>query len=363
MKKYLPLINIVVFLGFISIMFFANLVNEDQQFSESENRVLAQMPKFSVEALFDGSFTRKFEDYITDQFYGRDFYVGLKALSEKGSLKLENNEIYFSNSPYLLQRFYQLDERIIQKNITAVRDFVNAQELPVSMILIPSSVESLADLRPDFAFDLHQRVIYDALKEQIGDIVIDLFEPLKENAPQNYFKTDHHFTIYGAKIAYEEFSQTNREYQYEEVSNDFKGTLYSKSGMYWTKPDVITSMKVDQEVKVTFSDLPDQVFDSVYFPENLALKDQYKYYLNGNHPVVTIDTNQPEKPNILIVRDSFGNIMAPYFVEDYNNIYFYDLRYTSKTVSKFIEEHEIDEVVLLYSIPNFTTDRYIENLR
>ena len=45
----------VIFLSAIILIFtVADLLNEERFFSESENRILAEKPKFSLEALFEG---------------------------------------------------------------------------------------------------------------------------------------------------------------------------------------------------------------------------------------------------------------------------------------------------------------------
>lgn len=363
MNKKVALLNVLVFVLFIGGLFFLNIGTEDQGFSPNENRVLASKPKFTIDNLFSGKFTLEYEDYVTDQFVGRDFFVGLKAASEKILWKKANNDVYFSNNGFLLQRFFNINEQIFTKNRNAVHSFITNQSIPISLLLIPSSVDSLASERPNFAYDINQRDIYDSLYELVGPHMIDVFPALQEDASQNYFLTDHHFNLHGARKAYEVFQQKSLpDIEYEVISNDFIGTLYSKSGMYWNQKDQIEKVDIKRPYTVEFSGNP-TLYDSLYFEDNINEKDQYKYYLNGNHAQITIQTNQPDKKNILIVRDSFGNIMAPYFIEDYNTIYFYDLRYATKTVSKFIEDNDIDEVLLLYSVPNFTTDRYIENLR
>ena len=79
MKKGAPLAQILVFVIFIAAFAVLNLVTPARTFSEQENRYLAQAPKFSFSALFDGSFTESFEKYVTDQFFGRDLWVAGKA--------------------------------------------------------------------------------------------------------------------------------------------------------------------------------------------------------------------------------------------------------------------------------------------
>ena len=52
------------------LVFFVSLntLGEKKTFSETENRVLQTKPTFSIEKLFEGRFTGKYEDYKVDQF-------------------------------------------------------------------------------------------------------------------------------------------------------------------------------------------------------------------------------------------------------------------------------------------------------
>ncbi|MEG0895648.1 MAG: hypothetical protein RSE93_08015, partial [Oscillospiraceae bacterium] len=56
-----------VFILLIFPMAIINLISPDKTFSESENRKLKTSPKFTLQALFDSSYTTEFEEYITDQ--------------------------------------------------------------------------------------------------------------------------------------------------------------------------------------------------------------------------------------------------------------------------------------------------------
>ena len=53
------------------------IVSPDKALSESENRTLQQMPKLNFSTLTNGRFESSFEDYVADQFPGRDSWVGL----------------------------------------------------------------------------------------------------------------------------------------------------------------------------------------------------------------------------------------------------------------------------------------------
>lgn len=61
-----------------------------------ENRNLAKPPKLSWENVESGKFMSDAESYVNDQIMGRDFWVAMKAWSERLSGKQENNGIYFA---------------------------------------------------------------------------------------------------------------------------------------------------------------------------------------------------------------------------------------------------------------------------
>ena len=67
----------------------------DGELSYSERRKLAQLPEFSLEAVFDSEFSGEFEDYLLDQFPLRDAFRSLKSLTAFHILqRQDNNGIY-----------------------------------------------------------------------------------------------------------------------------------------------------------------------------------------------------------------------------------------------------------------------------
>ena len=54
----------------------------DAQFSALENRYLAQRPAFSLKNVLSGKWMDDTEDWLSDQFPGRDFFVRAKATAE-----------------------------------------------------------------------------------------------------------------------------------------------------------------------------------------------------------------------------------------------------------------------------------------
>ena len=111
-KKYCIFLTILFSL-FIGGILVGSLLAPDQEFSELENRYLQTPPKLSLENLESGKFMEDAEDYVNDHVIGRDFWVALKAWSERLSGKQENNGVYFGKEDTLVT--IQIDMLLAQK--------------------------------------------------------------------------------------------------------------------------------------------------------------------------------------------------------------------------------------------------------
>ena len=91
-KKYSIFLT-ALFCAFLGLMATANALTPDRDFSQVENRTLAQRPALTVKALASGDFMADYERYVTDQFAGRDGWTAAKAYAEKLTGKQENNGV------------------------------------------------------------------------------------------------------------------------------------------------------------------------------------------------------------------------------------------------------------------------------
>ena len=94
---------IAVFLCMVFGMTIWTMVTPSREFSERENRALAQMPEASVESRFPENLKKIFETYLTDQFPMRDGWISAKTAIEKATLKTESKDIYFADDDYLIE--------------------------------------------------------------------------------------------------------------------------------------------------------------------------------------------------------------------------------------------------------------------
>ena len=96
---------------FIGGILVGSLLLPDRTFSPMENRNLAKPPKLSWENVESGKFMSDAESYVNDQIMGRDFWVAMKAWSERLSGKQENNGIYFAKDGTLIRHLDTLHKR------------------------------------------------------------------------------------------------------------------------------------------------------------------------------------------------------------------------------------------------------------
>lgn len=364
-KNKLPIGLFIIFISFFgSVSFFA----KDQPFSERENRPLVQAPSFSWSRLVAGDFSKDVEEYIKDQFIGRDYWVGLKARAERLLLKQENNGIFFGKDGYLLEPFHFSREQL-EKNLQYIHDFVDrANHITTYVMLAPTSVEFYSEKLPKFvATDSQLQAIRDmqsSLPPSISNI--DIYDSLYSKKDQNiYFHTDHHWTMLGAYYAYYRAGETLgyvpyeiENFKREMVSDNFYGTYFSKANFSSIKADqieIFQPVEMNVSYEVYFPD-EDQVMNSLYAWNYLSTRDQYSVFLNGNHRLVKIKSSVENGRKLVVLKDSYAHAILPFLANHFAEIHVIDLRYYRTSVYDYLEENELEEVLFLYNIANFTTD-------
>lgn len=365
MKKIVNLIQIVLFCAFIYCIFIANLITPSKNFSERENRYLAQAPSFSLKALESGDFTSDFESYITDQFILRDSWTSLKARSEIISGKQENNNVYLCDDETLITRFEPPNESRFNSNISYINDFADSVDIPVYFELIPGPSAVWADKLPNNAPNADQFAYIDRAYAETNTKNVDTASILSSHKDEYiYYRTDHHWTSLGAYYGYTALMETMEksaspitDYNRKIVSDNFYGTTYSSSGMSWISPDEI-EIFVDEpdglEILNYNSGNPET--GVLYKYEQLDKKDKYSMFLGGNTSLLQIKTGIKDASKLLIIRDSYADSRIPFLLEHFSEIHVIDLRYYKLSIADYISSNDIDEVLVSYSVSNFCED-------
>ncbi len=359
-----------VFLLFLYGIAAANLLTKDRIFSEMENRILAKKPQLTAEGLGSGAFMKDYETYVADQFVARDAFIQIKSLGERLQGKKINNGVYYGRDGCLIEQLTELDKAQLDKNMAAVRDFAKNTDVPVSFALIPGSVAINGDKLPAFIPDVNQREVIAELYGTLAgtDITcVDMYGMLEKHREEElFYRTDHHWTSVGAYYGYRAFLEANgaagevvplSEYEETVRSENFYGTLYSKTGAFWIRPDCIRTFVPETGIYAERSEGKRVEQSELYVEEWLLKKDQYSMFLGGNQPLGIIYTERKEQPKLLVIRDSYFDSMAPFLTRHYSEIHMIDFRYNRADVKQYMEEKGIEEVLICYSLANFHADK------
>ena len=372
-KGYVGILS-TIFLLFIGVMFIAIMGIKEKEFSEEENRNLNTKPKLSIKELIDGSYSKDYEGYISDQFPGRKLFVQLKSKVNLLMGKAENNGVYLGKDNQLMEDFEEEPQEATDEKINVVNNFVNNYEnINTSFMMIPTSVEILKDKLPAYAPVDSQLKYMEYIQEKLNPEIkfISPYEAFQNNKDEYlYYKTDHHWTSKGAYIAYLEYCnalnlepQKEEEFNVELVANDFYGSLSSKIGEKRGKPDDVYVYIPKENGEVIVNYVTEQIkSSSLYSSKALDKKDKYEVFTGGNHSQINIKTLVDINKKLLIINDSYANSFIPFLTSHYGEIDVVDLRYYTDNIDTLIKEKGITDILFLYNVNTFNSDSSILNL-
>lgn len=369
----------IIFILILFLFLIINIIVPNKEKSVQENRMLATKPKFRLSSLISGDYDEKFEAYMDDQFVGRDMWRKLKVTVDRicGS-RLENG-VYIGRNGQLLEQIEVADENHLAANIKAIKSFSESQKkIPVRMMLVPDAANVLNHSLPALAKPEDQTQMFSMVRKDLGDSVewIDVSTELNKHKTEKiYYKTDHHWTSEGAYLAYETWCDSTgmestplADLKKQVATKKFRGSLYSKildaDSAYdsiWTYGD--TKQKTyGSDCSLTIDEKKQT--DSCYDTAQLSQKDKYKYFFGDNYGTVQIvsDHARHQDRNLLVIKDSFANTFVPFATENYRQITMIDLRYYNGNVEEYMKEHQITDVLVLYNITNFISDRNLYKL-
>ncbi len=361
------IIMVVVILG----ISFINLIKKDTEFSEMENRYLAQKPDLTLSNLIDSSFGTQYETYVNEQFPFRNQWITEKAAAETLLGKQENNGVIKGKNGYLFNKQLNVDKQL-KKNVKAIQDFGKNTDVKTFVSIVPNSYEILQDYLPKGTPNIDQEALikqcYDAFNQEDKITNINIEDILKKHKDEYiYYRTDHHWTTLGAYYGYQQFCNAQglplldvNKLTANHIE-DFYGTYDSKYKGIGIKPDTITYYDMPIEKML----IGNEEKSSLYDMEKTKVRDKYAMFLHSNNPLSIIYSkknqhNQGKK--LLILKDSYANSMIPFLTYNYQEIYVVDLRYYSDSINKLVEDNGIQTIFILYNLDTLMTDNHFYRL-
>lgn len=346
------------------------LIKKPRTYSETENRYLQQRPVFSFDAVADGSWQEDMADYMSDQMPFRDTWTAFQTKTQLALGKKDIGGIYIGKDDHYFEKLTDLDISRLryQSNLNAVLAAAQAYpQIPFSVMFIPSAGIIQKQFLPDHAELYNAEYLYAMAQSTLRDActLVDCTTALKTHSEETiYYRTDHHWTTYGAWFGYQAWMESQglvpnafEELNVHPISDSFYGTLYSKAPNPAIMPDTVEIRYETPQCTVT----ADGAEGTLYAMDALNEKDHYEVFFGGNYGELNIRTQCQTEKSILIFKDSYANCLVPYLLEHYSDITMIDLRYTDGSWIERLNEQP-DQVLFLYEISNFAQDPNISTM-
>ncbi|WP_342600635.1 DHHW family protein [Psychrobacillus sp. FSL H8-0483] len=372
MKQKAERLLVFGFVGtlFLFALFFFILPRE--RFSELENRYLQASPHLTWDNLMSKKYAEEAESFVTDHFPFRDEWLWIKSTVEQFRLQQENNGIYKGKDEYLLEKFLEPDYTKIQQYTEAVNLFASNQpQVDMTFMLVPTSIGLYPERLPWLAPSYPQKKVNQFIEDQLLNEITFMngFQFLEPHATDPiYYRTDHHWTTYGAYLAYVAYAEqkgwdplSKKDFQIQTVSNSFLGSYHTRSQFNGILPDTIEAY-IPREPTHTEMYIADtnETMTGMYDASFLAKKDQYSYFLGGVHALMKLttelDSRQIEQDKLLILKDSYAHSMIPFLTRHVPEIHVIDIRYYNGSITEYLTKNEINDVLFLFNTSTLVSD-------
>ena len=236
--------------------------------------------------------------------------------------------------------------------VTDVKAFQAAlPEVTVYSMVIPTSVDFYNPDEYSGYTELQKdkiEYIENELKNT-GVTNIKVYDTLSKHTNEEiYSRTDHHWMPLGAYYAAQVFCK-DAGVKVPDISKYRKETCGGYVGsMYYYSSDV-NLYNDPEQYTVYYSPNEDKLTTTYYnryysngYDSNLFLCNDASYYylsfLGSDDLIAHIKTNASTGRNLVVIKESYGNALIPFFTESFDNIYVLDLRYCEVNAINFCKE-------------------------
>ena len=381
LRKLLLIVPVVGFLFLVPLLTLISKIpggplTPTASYSVWENRTMAVFPQLTAKGFWDGSYFAGWETALSDQFYGRDYW--LKAHTRYAMLRCSAsvNDVVITEETLLPQqtatdykgRDLDAEAQDMAQGLAALRDQVEDYGGTFLYVGVPEQRSILEFSYPDWQTtnSEYRQALRDAFVSAMAAEQVPFLEmkPLlegREDLTDLYSTVDHHYTLLGAYETYLAVCDrltaagwdfpvvTEDQITFTALPNPYLGTynrkLYGQSPVtepLWVceSPMEVPFTRMDngEEVEAEVFDLPDSTWQYVY----------YTSYMGGDQAETILDTGREDLPKVLIWGDSFTNAFESLAWMSFGEIRSIDLRYyTEKSLPQYIDDYRPDIVLCI----------------
>ena len=307
----------------------------------TENRAMAAAPKLlTEEGSLNKSFIQDFESYFTEHIALRNPMIYMDAQIQAGIFGESNVSgvisgtdgwLYYASTLNDYQGQDVMTERSLfnlAHNISIVQTYLESKNIDFVFTIAPNKNTLYGENMPYYKSQVvnadHSAKLLQPYLEQQGVQYLDLFRLFEEQEEILYMKTDSHWNMKGACLAY-------------------NGILDSLA-----IPHEDYSGQTPTQVETKEGDLNKMLYSFYGKAET-----DYAYDLAGDYTYTTgtnvedgwiVTENTSGTGSILMFRDSFGNTLIPFFSSQFRNAYY--SKGEPNAVERYVEANQVDCVVI-----------------
>lgn len=357
-KNYLVVILSSLFIFGFTIW---GIILPDAQISSTERRPLSTMPEVNTDTLLDKSFMTDFESYTLDHFPLRDKFRTLKAFTSYKLLQQkDNNDLYIIDG-YIVKMEYPMDTDSISHATDRFRyiyeNYLEGNDAKVYLSIIPDKNAYAPKNAGYLSMDYNE--FTNTVREQMPYAeYIDIFPLLKLS---DYYRTDTHWrqekiTDVADHLAQSMGTSLTKDYTKHTIDAPFYGVYYGQAALS-LEPDSLVYLENESITSSAVYDMESDSFIPMYDMEKLSssdsakILDPYEMFLSGpNRSVLEItNPNAQTDKELVIIRDSYANALAPLMTSGYKKITLIDLRKIPAAYLRNLVEFTNQDVLFLQS--------------
>lgn len=202
------------------------------------------------------------------------------------------------------------------------------------------------------------------------DICIELHKHKDEYI---FFNTDHHWTGTGAYYAYVAFCKAAgfepiplAQMETKAIPG-FLGSLYrsTRDERLKNNPDSVVYHKIPTQYQAYIlygAGYANKRKTSLY-AESAKGGNAYGVFLGGDIPAMCIETNIKNGRTALIIKNSYGNALAPYLPAHFERVFVIDYRYFQSNLIDFIEKNKVTDFLVFHNSFSANTSSHIDMMK
>lgn len=239
--------------------------------------------------------------------------------------------------------FSQNELKLIHNKLSGLEDYLAEKHIPLIIIIPPNKSTVFPELMPKeipiigTQSNLDQVIQY--MDKHGGPNIIDLRERFskEKNSHQLYYRTDSHWTPYGAYLGYEAIINQIHEVNPEVQVHPYEAFKLEKRELSGDLAINLANLNISED------------FYSIVPVKGHAVKERIYVQKGSDREYIRIvNSSNTSAPRLLMVRDSFSNDLIPYLSQNFSRSV-----YVLHELDRFLIESEKPQVVVIEYIERY----------